>query len=219
MLFPTERSLGELTLREPGNNYSRISLGEAKGQIVAPADKEIHLAIDHSVMDFNALSELAVNAVDILDFNNTKVTDSDLKHIRHMTQLKGLALWETGLGDEALKYITRFSQLRWLDLGDTKISNEGLAALKGLISLEDLSLLNTEIGDPGIKYLEILPRLKHLDLMSTMVSDDCIPTLKKLSSLIYLRIYQTRISETGHLEIAEALPNCDIWFYRSNDLG
>ena len=219
ILFPTERSLGKLTLQEPGNNYSRIMLGEAMGQIVAPLDKEITLTIDHSMMDFSALSKLAEDAVDILNFNNTKVTDSDLRHIHHMAQLKGLALWETDLGDGALKHITHFRKLRWLDLGDTRISNNGLAALKGLISLEDLTLLNTEIGDLGIEHLESLPWLKRLDLMSSMVSDACIRRLKRFSSLRYLRIYQTRISENGYLEIAEALPDCHIWFYRSNDLG
>ena len=79
--------------------------------------------------------------------------------------------------------------------------------------------LNTEIGDSGIEHLESLPWLKRLDLMSSRVSDACIPRLRRFSSLRHLRIYQTRISENGYLEIAEALPDCHIWFYRSNDLG
>jgi hypothetical protein len=85
------------------------------------------------------------------DIGRVKIgLDSLLRHIRHLTQLKGLALWETDLGGEALKHIANFRQLRWLDLGDTRISNAGLGILKGLTSPAELSLLNTEIGDLGI---------------------------------------------------------------------
>jgi len=219
VLFPTERSLGELTMSKHGESFHSVSLGKARGQIIAPLDKDLTLTIDRGATDFNLLSELAVDAVDIIDFNNTKVSDSDLRHIRHLTRLKGLALWETDLGDEALKHIANFVQLRWLDLGDTRISNAGLGMLKGLTSLEDLSLLNTEIGDLGIEQLESLPCLKRLDLMNTRVSDASVPTLKRFTSLKYLRIYESRISESGYVEIAKALPDCQIWFYRSNDLG
>jgi hypothetical protein len=168
--------------------------------------------------DLTPLTCLEPDDLYAINFACTRVKDDDLRYIQSLTHLNGLAIWETNIGDLALAHFSGMASIRWLDIGDTKVTDEGLVHLRSLKGLQSLTLLNDEVGDNGVTHLTGFENLQHLDLMSTRVSDASITSLSSLRGMRSLRIYQTQISENGYAELSRALPRCQIWYHRSNDL-
>jgi Leucine-rich repeat (LRR) protein len=218
--FPTEYSIGELFLLSPNHRGIRIEFGEARGNIVVPAGKELCLQVPYPAdFDPQIFTTLTPDSLAVFCwFCTSQVTNAAVAPIRHLSGLKGLALWETGIGDETLWNLRHLLNLRWLDIGNTQVTDAGLSCLKEMEVLKELSLTDNRITDLGLWHLQKLPALNHLDLMNTAVTDEGIEILRKMTGLNYLRIYGTKISDSGYQALKRALPNCEIWFYKSNDL-
>ena len=217
--FPTTRSLGKVHLSNYSHPSDWFEYSDARGEVVIPPGCKLMLHISNEALtDLTPLTDLAPDALYAIDFNNTKVKDEDLFFVQSLIHLHGIALWETDVGNLALEHIAKLTSMQWLDLGDTRVTDEGLTHLRGMERLQSLTLLNTRISDNGLISLAELKCLQHLDLMSTRVSDISVASLSAMTSLRYLRIYQTLISEAGHAEISRALTDCEVWYFRSNDL-
>jgi Leucine-rich repeat (LRR) protein len=209
--FPINTSLGRLYLRrESSNNW--VSFCEAQGEVIVPNRAEICLKVyTMKTFDLKPLTLLMPNDIQALEIVCTsKKVEQELTHLRHLTGLIGLAIWETDIGDLALSYISQFIALRWLDIGSTKITDAGLEHLTSLLSLRALALANNQISDRGMASLERMSNLERLDLMNTRFSDISVSQLKKLKALKWLRISETSISERGYYELKQALPECHI---------
>jgi Leucine-rich repeat (LRR) protein len=209
--FPIGQSLGKVYLPsgEAINDWAEFA--EAQGDVAVPSNLEVRLEVSKvGAFDLSPLSKIGPDDIQVLELSSINVGDSEIKHLQHLSGLRGLALWETDIGDVALSYISKLVALRWLDIGDTKITNNGLIYLRSLVSLRQLSLLNTQIGDEGLAHLIELRNLEYLDLMGTKVSDASVNTLVRLKAIKSLRIYDTKISKAGYLEIKKALPGCQV---------
>ena len=213
--FLPDYSIGKLLIRTLGSREDWIEFAEAKGEIIIPASKEVCLRVSsRAVFDPTIFSMLEPDALSDFEWVSTsKVTDDAIKHIEHLSGLRGVSLWETGITDEALWHLRQLSDLRWLDIGDTNITDNGLAYLKELASLDYLTLLNDRITDRGLVHLEKLRKLSGLDLMETDVTDQAVDPLSRLTSLRTLRVNETRMTEVGYKELKNRLRHCRISFY------
>lgn len=213
--FPSDFSVGTLTFRDAGSRGDWTDSARAIGDVVVPSGKDVCLSTSPTLdFDPKILSALAPDALSVFEWVSTsKVSDAAIVHIQHLTRLRGLAFWETSIGNDSLWYIRHLSNLEWLDIGDTRITDDGLAYLSELSSLNYLTLLNDRITDAGLFHLQKLTEIGGIDLMGTSVTDDGVDVLSKLTSLKNLRIFETRISERGYRKLKSVLPNCRIRFY------
>lgn len=221
--FPADAYCGKLYLRDAQNPEEESETVDARGDVIIPEGKPVWLWVDNdeAIASLPLLARLPAEnfvALESVCFGCTNANDGDLRHLVHLSHLKGLALWETYIGDEGLRLLKNFSQLEWLDLGDTKITDNGLQQLRSLTALHELSLPNTAVGNLGIESLAALKNLKTLDLMNTKVNDDGVACLSFFAELRYLRIYETGITEEGYSELKQNLPACKIRYFESNDL-
>ena len=172
--------------------------------------------------------------IDVLDFRNSKLTDSDLTlfsslkslellvlagtqitdagvvQIQGLKSLKSLYLSNTRIGDQSLTNIRNLPKLEELDLSETRVTDEGLKNLEGISTLRRLSLDDTRISELGISHLATLPNLEYLSLYGCPVLDGSINDLRKLTSLQSLNLCRTGITEAGAERLRVALPKCRV---------
>lgn len=217
--FPEDFSVGRLLIGRCYNERSWSKAIEAKGKIEVPENKYISFWVDHKLAssDLNFCSLLKSNDLKEFLVASSRFDDSKIEKILHLSSLTSLQLWETFITDEALKQLYRFPKLRYLGLDTTKITDLGLSYLKKSTSLKSLSIYCNDINDEGLSHLTKL-NLMQLDIGWTNVSDDSVTILKQMNNLKYLRIFDTKITESGFFELKKALPDCLIWFHKSNNL-
>jgi hypothetical protein len=212
--FPAERSMGKLYLRDLEIGTHWCEYAEACGGVSVPSGRDVSLRVsDSAAADLAPLSALGPDDLQVIEITCLELDEAQLRNIRHLTGLKGLALWETFITDEAFLHLTPLSNLRWLDIGDTHVTDEGLSFLKGAAFLEELSLLNTGITHQGLRHIERLRWLRRLDLMGTRVNDTGFDSLQSLTGLESLRIVDTDIGYPVYSKLKRALPNCRIIYH------
>ena len=95
-----------------------------------------------------------------LDLSNTRASDADLAHVRHLSQLRWLAVSWTEVTDSGLASLDGLAQLRNLNLGETQVTNAGLVHVQGLRQLSVLSVQQTQVTDSGVRQVQkTLPKL------------------------------------------------------------
>ena len=122
-----------------------------------------------------------------------KVTAAGLDHLKGLTKLETLDIWDVkaGLHDqEFAKLVKELPQLVSLNVGGCPITDAALAALEGNQNLQTLVLTYTNVTDAGLLHLKGLTNLKKLALPSAAA--------------------WVKISEDGVKKLQEALPNCKI---------
>ena len=216
--FPLNLSIGHLAIRRSNSNDDWRSLDDAVGSVEIPPNSDVKLEISSIVsFDTSMLSGLNFDSLCELQWVSTSnVNDKNSSFLRSLTGLRGVALWETPIGDFTLSCLGYLSNLRWLDIGDTEVTDHGLEYLRGLRSLRQLTLLNDRITDNGIFCLKGLYQLINLDLMNTSITDLSIDVLSTMTKLRHLRIFNTQITRAGFTQLNEALPQCTIRYHSSN---
>ena len=198
--FPPDRSIGQLQVRQwdPAVIKGPEDLGEARGAVRVEAGQWVHLIVPAAQPPHLApLARLGPDDLQALSLYKTKVTDSDLAHIRALGSLRELHASMTNIGDEGLAHVGALRRLTVLNLAATRITDDGLAALNKLVALEILKLSSTSIGDAGLAHLAALPGLTHLDLEETRLTDKGLTRLTALSRLRRLTLTKTGITDKG----------------------
>jgi hypothetical protein len=222
--FPKDRSMGLLYVSFPSSKgaVNWEFLCEARGDVVAPAGKELKLAVslEHS-MDLSPLAALGPDDLLELDLGNTRVSNAGLTYLNGLTSLLSLDLSGTEITDAGLAHLEALSSLRRLTLRNDSVTDAGLIHLTKLTSLQVLDLTNTRITDEGLTYLTKLPSLRVLNVSYTPVTDEGLAYLRGLSSLKELDISYTQISDAGlaHLEDFVLLENLQVQNTRISDRG
>lgn len=101
-----------------------------------------------------------------------------IDYFGHITQVRMVATPE--LSDAELTHISHLSQLEELDLHRSPITDARLAYVEGLPDLQSLTLFHTDIGDRGLMRLKQLPRLRTLSVENTKVTDAGADTLQRM---------------------------------------
>ncbi|MBP7049768.1 MAG: leucine-rich repeat domain-containing protein [Phycisphaerae bacterium] len=139
------------------------------------------------VEDWGALArEMSLNKVPGLGV--TAGTDSDLKHLADLRDLRCLALLGPGITDAGLEHLKGLTELEVLELGGAQITDAGLIHLKGLTGLRELHLRGAHITGAGLQQLQGLAKLEWLDLIGSQIADAGLEDLKGLTGLRILNL-------------------------------
>ena len=91
-----------------------------------------------------------------LDCGGSRLSDSDLARLSHLTKLRELVLDNTGITDRGLAHLDKLSSLETLTLRNTGITDGGLVHLRGLTNLKNLCLDGTPSEGCGVGPLEVV---------------------------------------------------------------
>ncbi|MEX2264322.1 MAG: hypothetical protein WD696_20375 [Bryobacteraceae bacterium] len=249
VLFPQDRPVGELSIRDQNNIQARReTLGAAWGPVVTPRGKALLFHPDPQCIDFSWLAGLRsgdlhgfldewprfagigdrdlahlanMKSLQELNLGRTRVTDAGLKSLGGLRALKVLLLDETALTDRGLEHLPSFPALEKLDLAHTRITDAGLKSLKCLPMLRELSLYGTGIGDRGLASLRRLRSLRNLNLGLTGITGHGLRYLKSLRLLEVLHLGGTKVDDDGlaHLEGLHYLRDLVLWETKVSDEG
>ena len=78
----------------------------------------------------------------------------------------------TEIDNEALNYISKIPNLKFLNVSWTKVTDDGLEYLKDNQSIEVLSLNGNKITKTGIKSISKMKKLKILSMEDILLSGD-----------------------------------------------
>jgi hypothetical protein len=128
----------------------------------------------------------------------------------HGARIGGLSLENTGVTDEGLKHLSKFTMLRHLHVRDyeerprpgkpapkPKITDAGLVHLKGLDHLWTLNLDDLPITDAGLESIRGMPGLIGLYLSRTKVEGRGLAKLKSLPTLSILYLDGSSLTQDG----------------------
>lgn len=105
-----------------------------------------------------------LDQLQVLDVENSEVSDKGLRHLAELTELRSLDLHGTQITDEGLTHLSKLKNLQVLNLAGTQVSDDGVEYLKNLSHLESLTLLDTNVTNHGIDDLRnSLPKLDIID--------------------------------------------------------
>jgi len=77
--------------------------------------------------------------------------------------------------------------------------------------VSSVSLSNTAVTDDQLVHLKRLATLDYLKLVDTHITDAGLVHLKELSSLRELRLYRTQVTREAAVNLAQALPDCNVY--------
>jgi hypothetical protein len=155
--------------------------------------------------------------VTALDLRSTQVSDTGLKELAPLTDLKSLHLTHSGVSETGVKELAPFRKLRQLRLG--RMNDRTLRALRevGLLhalgdgedgrmpggpdEVVSLNLGHTDVTDGGLKELAGLGRLRTLDLRFTGVTDAGMKELRRFADLKHLGLTHTDVGVLGLEEL------------------
>ncbi len=112
--------------------------------------------------------------------DQSTISDSDLKLLKHFPLLESLHLYESNVTDEGLKHLGTLQNLTTLSLYNTAVSDEGLQFISSLPKLKNLFLDGTNVTDDGLKYLAKMPALKSATLDCKGVTDEGVKKFRPL---------------------------------------
>ncbi len=141
----------------------------------------------------------------------TRVSDAGLEHLESLQQLESLALSGPGLTDAGLMRLGRLAKLQWLGLGGARATDAGLIYLENLKELRHLNLDNTLVTDAGLQRLIRLPQLNDLRLNGTAVTNDGLERLQGPTLLKELHLRNTNVSAAGAERVQKRFPACQIF--------
>lgn len=101
-----------------------------------------------------------------------------IDYFGHVTQVRVVATHE--LSDADLIHISHLSQLEELDLHRSPITDARLSYLEGLADLQSLTLFHTDVGDRGLVHLRRLNRLRTLSVENTKVTNTGAEGLQRM---------------------------------------
>jgi len=220
--FPKDRSLGALRVPYTGVDKPVYPdtfgtweyFGEAKGDVVVPADKKLELVVGPQSLKLlpllSALRPDDIHRLVIASSSDNPVQKLDEMVMSQLSHLTGLKELETNIdiSGRGLRFIKKLKSLKYLRFGSSltgsqSLSNNCLAELAALDSLENLSFARCYITDDGLSHLAKLKSLRNLLFNAPMVTDEGLLHLAKLTSLRELTLVGYGIRGSGLAYLAE----------------
>ncbi len=109
-----------------------------------------------------------------------------------------------------LPQLSRHRNVHSLDLSKSDIDNQALRALSKMSDLRSLNLSETKITDDGVAVLAEHRNLQSLDLSKTAVTAAALPALVKLSHLSQLDLRGTQVTEEAVRELRRQMPYAEV---------
>ena len=140
--------------------------------------------------DLSGLSQLAPNAVWLLDLSYRHVEDADFDSVCRFDQLEELNLAHTRISDDAARAMHTLQRLRWLSLASCAITDTAIEHLAALRALEHLDIQDTRVTDDGLRALAFHPALRVLSIRHSTITGDGLAPLLTVPEL--RQIWMTR---------------------------
>jgi hypothetical protein len=131
--FPQGHSMGALWVRDrDAESYAFWEpWGDAQGAVTILARKELRLNVTpQASTDLSPLATLHPDDLQYVQLSGTRVTNAGLVHLRGLTGLRVLWLYDTQISDAGLVHLQGLSGLRVLNLRSTLVSRAGVDALQ-----------------------------------------------------------------------------------------
>ncbi|MDX1564453.1 MAG: hypothetical protein R3236_03555 [Phycisphaeraceae bacterium] len=141
---------------------------------------------------------------------NMDITDTDMKAIGDMDQVKVLLLNGTKISDRGMLHLVNLERLEELDVSSTKVTGRGMLPLRGHKNLKRLSMAFNNVQDAGAAVLARLPALEYLKLSETKVGDRGVIALRHLKHLKTLELYNAPVTEKTLEQFERARPELTI---------
>jgi hypothetical protein len=139
-----------------------------------------------------------------------EITDEGLVHLRGLTNLKVLYLYNTSVEGPGLRHLTRLKRLEYLALNGAPVTDEGLSQIARFPRLRSLNVAATRITDDGLKHLAGLRTLEQLRLSDMDITDTGLVHLEGLTAATSIEIARTKVTGAGIRRLQAALPKCRI---------
>jgi len=159
----------------------------------APGIVELNLYYAEQITDEGLAAVKGWKKLKRLDLRGTKVTDTTLEHLSHVTTLESLDVGFAQITDVGLDRLTPLQSLKELAIGGNKLTDAGLQALRQLTGLTSLSLGGSQRTDSGLWSISLtelgldamttLRELRELRLDGMPVSVRWLEKLKGLTKL------------------------------------
>ncbi|MCC6511715.1 MAG: redoxin domain-containing protein [Pirellulaceae bacterium] len=229
--FPDDRTVGTVEVRPEQAiegvddlNRSWAPLGPAKGNVTVPAGYEVKLWVSaDGAKSLSFLSKLPADAICSLDLWRSRLEDSQVPYMAHLTGLKILRLEDTRITSKGMLHLARLTNLKSFTSDSFMANNErtrktekttltfGVDDESATIFLSMPSLVNVSFRDDPITsrslpILAKLTRLKNLSLLAPGINDDNLEQLSLLHSLHTLQfgVYSkgASITDAGARKVA-----------------
>lgn len=221
--FPSDRSMGMLYVLD-SNQVDTSSyddwelLCEAIGDVTVPSGKALRLNLSKNAGDdLSPLSSLGPNDIQMLFCLGVEITDDQLRHISHLTDLKHINLRGTNILGTGLKYLAGLKSLTMLWLSSTHVGDNELAYLLDLTSLESLGLKGTPTTDAGMVHVGKIASLESLSL-GAGIGDEGLKHLKNLRNLRWLNVGNRDITDDGLAHLA-GLTQMETLYFRNTQIS
>ena len=241
LVFPSDRSMGQLTIRGEFNiDAVPAVLGEARNTVRVPFGKTVVLRLDASCSDLSPLERLDPDDLNGLidewpDFVNlnddalrplarftrleelrlgrTEITDHVFDGFPSLHELRVLVVDETAFGDAAMARLEGSVWMQRLDLSFTQVTGDGLRALHNMTALRELSLYGTEVQDADLSLLQRTPDLRNLNLGLTGVTNEGARHIRQLQAMEVLHLGGTAVTDAvlDHLADLPKLRELVLW--------
>ncbi|PWT86856.1 MAG: hypothetical protein C5B56_11755 [Proteobacteria bacterium] len=122
-----------------------------------------------------------------LDLSLTRITDQGMQELKSLPGIVDLNLYFAEyVTDEGMAAIKDWKKLKHLNVHGTKSSDTTLEHLAGITSLESLNFGSAVMTDVGLERLVGLTNLKELTMGGNEVSDAGLQALREMPGLTYL---------------------------------
>lgn len=136
--------------------------------------------------------------LEYLDLRNTRMTDGGLKHFAAMNRLETLVLEGSQFTDNGVEHLDGCQHLRALQLRLPQLTDQGLPRIQSLSrKLRILEIGGSQVSDAGLAQLAEFQSLEQLGLNDLAISDDGLKQLHRLKTLYVLNLSRTPISNAG----------------------
>ncbi len=189
--------------------YLKFVLGGKLRGFTVDASGRISIVLGTSTEDRDLKYLKRLKNVKGLAVGFTAVSDAGLEHIKGLISLQALHLIQSQVGDRGLAHLSGLVNLQFLDLEATRVVGDGLKHLKQLVNLRELHLGSTNVPDAALEHLAGLAELQILDLDQTSVTDAGLRHLKGLINLKELKVPDA-VTEAGLDELKRAIPGLKI---------
>jgi len=132
----------------------------------------------------------------------SSTNDLTVQGIAKQTNLRMLALSNTGIADPALAEIVQGAGVERLYISHNGITDKGLKPLAGLKNLKSLTIDEGPITDAGVKNLAPLTSLTHLNLSSLRLADQSAQVIAGFTKLTRLRLDSDGLTAAGAKALA-----------------
>jgi Leucine-rich repeat (LRR) protein len=145
-------------------------------------------------------------SLNIVGFEDTKITDRSLISLATIPNLTHLYLNQAEITDEGLRPLQNCVELKVLELPSTTINGEGLVYLEQLPKLSELELSYTNITDAPWFRVRGFQSLRFLNLSGTKVTDDCLEPISAFKNLEVLNLKYVQDIQGSGLHHLKQLP-------------